>query len=140
MTGRSSIRNKVIAAVCERLDLVEGWGTGIKRIIELCAELKIQPPEFMEISDMFRVNFYRPSYAAVETTGKTNVQENVQEKSREDVIIGLITENERISIKEIAEKLGVTSKTVQRDMDKLKERNRIQRTGADKGGHWEVLK
>lgn len=29
LSGRSSIRNKVIAGVCEKLGIVEGWGTGL---------------------------------------------------------------------------------------------------------------
>ncbi|MBR5914920.1 MAG: putative DNA binding domain-containing protein [Spirochaetia bacterium] len=63
LAGRSSIRNKVIAEVCDKLDVIEGWGTGLKRIIASCNEMGIAPPEFLEIGDLFRINFYRPSYA-----------------------------------------------------------------------------
>ena len=66
--------------------------------------------------------------------------ENVQEKSRGNKIIALIADNNQISIRELSEKLGVTSKTIQRDLDLLKEKNIIRRIGADKGGHWEILK
>ncbi|MCQ2050423.1 MAG: winged helix-turn-helix transcriptional regulator, partial [Candidatus Saccharibacteria bacterium] len=38
------------------------WGTGLKRIVDLCKESKIKPPEFLEIGDLLRVNFYRESY------------------------------------------------------------------------------
>ncbi|MBR4824905.1 MAG: DeoR family transcriptional regulator [Spirochaetaceae bacterium] len=55
-------------------------------------------------------------------------------------MIALIADNNQISIRELSEKLGVTSKTIQRDLDLLKEKNIIQRVGADKGGHWEILK
>lgn len=43
-----------------KLGVVEGWGTGLKKIIDTCKELKIRPPEFLEIGDLLRVNFYRP--------------------------------------------------------------------------------
>ena len=46
----------------------------------------------------------------------------------------------KISIKEIAEKLRVTPKTIQRDLDKMKDKNIISRIGADKGGFWEICK
>lgn len=61
LSGRSSIRNKLLASVCEKLGVVEGWGTGLKKIIDTCKELKIRPPEFLEIGDLLRVNFYRES-------------------------------------------------------------------------------
>ncbi|MBO4438480.1 MAG: DeoR family transcriptional regulator [Spirochaetaceae bacterium] len=65
---------------------------------------------------------------------------NVQEKSRGNKIIALIADTNQISIRELSEKLGVTSKTIQRDLDLLKEKDIIRRVGADKGGHWEILK
>ena len=64
LSGRSSIRNKVITGVCEKLGIVEGWGTGLKRIIDMCHEMNIREPEFFEIGDLLRVNLYRPTYKA----------------------------------------------------------------------------
>lgn len=68
-----------------------------------------------------------------------NVQENVQEKTREEVILELLQKNNAISIRELAEQLDVTTKTIQRDLDKLKSQNIIRRSGQDKGGYWEVV-
>ena len=69
-----------------------------------------------------------------------NVQENVQEKTREELILELLQKNNAISIRELAEQLNVTTKTIQRDLDKLKSQNLIRRVGPDKGGHWEIVK
>jgi len=44
-----------------------------------------------------------------------------------------------ISAKQIAQLLKITSRTAQRDLDKLKRQNRIQRIGSVKSGHWDVL-
>ena len=33
LSGHSSIRNKILASVCEKLNVIEGWGTGLKRIM-----------------------------------------------------------------------------------------------------------
>lgn len=68
-----------------------------------------------------------------------NVQENVQEKDRAEIILGLLKENNKISIRELSERLRLATKTIQRDLDKLKSQNIIRRVGADKGGHWEIL-
>jgi len=35
--------------------------------------------------------------------------------------------------------LGVTSRTIQRDLEKLSKEGRIKRVGPDKGGYWLVL-
>lgn len=60
--GGSKIRNRCIAEVFSRMKIIESWGTGIKRMISSCRDYGIQEPEFLEIGDSFRVNFYRPSY------------------------------------------------------------------------------
>ena len=62
MEGRSSIRNKTLARTLEKIDMLEGWGSGLKRIFSQCEEYDIPYPVFVEIGDMLRVNFYRPSY------------------------------------------------------------------------------
>ena len=62
MEGRSSIRNKTLARTLEKIDMIEGWGSGLKRIFSQCEEYGVPYPVFVEIGDMLRVNFYRPSY------------------------------------------------------------------------------
>lgn len=62
LSGRSSIRNKTLARTLEKIDVLEGWGSGFKRIFAECDEYGVDRPEFLEIGDMLRVNFYRPSY------------------------------------------------------------------------------
>ena len=69
-----------------------------------------------------------------------NVQENVHEKSRTDLILDVIRENNAISLKELAQKIGVASKTIQRDLGRLKSENVIRRIGPDKGGYWQIMK
>lgn len=59
LSGRSSIRNKTLARTLEKVHVLEGWGSGFQRINTLCQEYGVALPEFTEIGDMFRVNFYR---------------------------------------------------------------------------------
>ena len=59
VNGRSKIRNKAIAEVFSRMELIEGWGTGIRRIIKRAVEYQLRTPEFTEIGDTFRVNLFR---------------------------------------------------------------------------------
>ena len=69
-----------------------------------------------------------------------NVHENVHEKSRTDLILDVIRENNAVSLKELAQKIGVASKTIQRDLGRLKSENVIRRIGPDKGGYWQIMK
>ncbi len=59
MSGRSKIRNRAIAEVFSRMELIEEWGTGIRRILKRAEEYELPEPEFLEIGDTFRVNLYR---------------------------------------------------------------------------------
>lgn len=68
-----------------------------------------------------------------------NVPKNVPIK-RLDKIIEIISENNDITIVELANKLDVADKTIKRDISKLKEQNRLIRVGSLKSGHWEIKK
>ncbi len=62
LEGKTSARNTCIVNVFSYLNIIENWGTGIKRSIPLCEEVGIQKPEFIEMDSAIRVNFYRPNY------------------------------------------------------------------------------
>jgi ATP-dependent DNA helicase RecG len=69
--------------------------------------------------------------------------EKNREEAREEVReknLRLIRENPEITISELAEKSGLTSKGIEWNIAKMKKDRLIKRIGPDKGGHWEVLK
>lgn len=145
LSGRSSIRNKLLASVCEKLGVVEGWGTGLKKIIDTCKELKIRPPEFLEIGDLLRVNFYR---AKISDPNNDTINENTREKTREETreknktrekIIQAIKNKPDITTAELSSLLEISSKGVEWQLRELKKKGMIRRVGADKGGHWEII-
>ena len=51
-------------------------------------------------------------------------------------IIELIKKDENISATEMAESLGVTARTIKRDIDYLKEMRVVKREGKAKSGKW----
>ncbi|QOY52778.1 Fic family protein [Candidatus Sulfurimonas baltica] len=67
-----------------------------------------------------------------------NVPNNVP-KERELSIISLITENSKVTVKELAIRFSVNDKTIKRDLEKLKQENKIKRVGSTRSGYWEVL-
>lgn len=58
LSGASRTRNRVLAKTFHILELVEQWGSGLKRIIQTCIESDIKPPKFQELDGCFRVTFY----------------------------------------------------------------------------------
>jgi len=149
LSGRSSIRNKVIAGVCEKLGVVEGWGTGLKRIIDVCHEMNIREPEFLEIGDLLRVNLFRPTYKA-----ETNTVEERRESALESdglpckctvnvpeialKTYSALKENPRATSAELAEILGIALRTVKNHISILKKCGSIERVGSDKSGYWKI--
>lgn len=56
----------------------------------------------------------------------------------EQAVLTAITSNPYATYQEIANKIGKTSKTVQRALASLKDRGLISRVGSDKTGHWVI--
>ena len=51
-----------------------------------------------------------------------------------------LKENPKITIPEIAENLGLTTRAIEKHIGKLQTNRVIQRIGGRKEGHWEVIK
>lgn len=54
-------------------------------------------------------------------------------------IIELISNNPRISKREMSEKIGISTTAIDKHIKKLKKRKIIKRIGNDKSGYWEIL-
>ena len=55
-------------------------------------------------------------------------------------ILSLLRQNTRLSARELAEKVGISSRKIEQNIAKLKESGSLRRIGPAKGGYWEVLK
>ncbi len=58
-TGKSEIRNRVVARLFKELDYIEQWGSGINRIKSLCIEKGLKEPFIEESGDFVGVRFFR---------------------------------------------------------------------------------
>ena len=116
LSGRSSIRNKTLARTLEKVHVLEGWGSGFQRINTLCQEYGVALPEFTEIGDMFRVNFYRRQDASVGDKSATNA--GIGDKS---VIKSKIGDKSAINSK-IGDKSAINSKIGDKSAINFKEK------------------
>jgi ATP-dependent DNA helicase RecG len=55
-------------------------------------------------------------------------------------IIELISNNPRITKREMSEKIGISTTAIDKNIQKLKEKGILKRIGHDKSGHWEIVK
>src|SRR3972149_6014409 len=67
-------RNPIIADVFYKTGLIEKWGRGTNRVIEMCVEAGIAPPTFEEITGAavvtFKVNVRGPQQPADQVVGR----------------------------------------------------------------------
>jgi predicted HTH transcriptional regulator len=72
--------------------------------------------------------------------GDNVVKDVVKEISeRQRVILKLMRENDRITTMELSQKVGVTPRTVQREIAKLTEMGCVSRIEGRKIGYWKVI-
>jgi predicted HTH transcriptional regulator len=80
--GVSKLRNRVIARVFRELDLIEQWGSGIRRIFEEAEQLGLPEPQMVEIGMRVRFIVY---LAQPFTPVNSNSQPSTQTKPAEQV-------------------------------------------------------
>ncbi len=158
-------RNPKIAQFLRAYNYVKEFGEGINRI---CTELEsrgVDVPvfhtdafilkvtlkaEFMEkhiAMDMVSGNEPRTVNVAVNNMAELSERQRDilkiigREGSDNEENVALnVALNVAVNTKLLAENLGLNRKTIQRDLNSLQKRGIIRWVGADKNGHWEVVK
>lgn len=139
LDGRSSIRNRTLARALEKIDVLEGWGSGFKRIFAQCDEYGVARPVFLEIGDMLRVNFYRPSYKKNgDKTGdkllKTAINTESGDKSEKfrARIVSYLAEHPDSKTQDISLEIGLKISRTKVYLSELAEEGKIVANGANK--------
>jgi len=135
MEGISKIRNRAVAQVLSRMEIVESWGTGIKRIVNRSREYGLPDPEFHEFGETFRVNIYRKDDKKTRADKKPvkKAEKSPIERVREDMIIAYIQKRGSISNKEARELLNLAESTTKRFLKQMLDENKIDIDGMGKG-------
>lgn len=168
MSGHSKIRNKLIANIFSQMGLVEAWGSGIRRIMGAAREYGLPVPTVEVFDDMFRVNLFRNMQdngnggdfrdnfgvnggenfgdnfgvnGGKNFGGKINVSKDGQKVTdTQQKILDCIAEDKYISAKKIAEKIGMSGRTIENNIKKMKTSEILVRHGSPKSGYWEIMK
>ncbi len=138
-------RNQLITQTLYYSKDMETFATGLKKIKTLCTDAGVRY-EYRKEEYGFTVVFYRHCGEGWGWSGekKDNVKDNVphgdphdvpRDKKLEKIILEAIIENNKVTRSQIAEKAGVSVKTIAR---KLKAMERIRFVGSGSSGHWEI--
>lgn len=65
--------------------------------------------------------------------------ENLPVNKTQRLLLELLLESPKLTYDELAEKMNKTRETVRTNLRTLEEKQLVQRIGAGKNGHWEVL-
>lgn len=126
-------RNPFIADVFYMSGYIDIWGRGTLKIFATCKEAGLPEPEIVGI------------FGGVSTTLFAIPKEKSEEKSEEVVgemaeeIMELMEKTPRITIPQIASKINVTTRSIEREIEKLKKQHKIERVGSKKTGIWKVI-
>ena len=117
---------------------------------EVAKILEAKPSEAFRIIDEMHTSGIVTKYddkdlyvlAGIEASKKKNVQEKVTEKVTENqkTILAEIEKNGFITALQLSQILQISLRKTKENISKLKEKGLIRRVGADKGGHWEIIK
>ena len=132
--------NPDIANVFYRAGYIEHWGRGIQKICDACKELGAELPVYELIGNGLRVHFKALESALIDEPKTPNrhgggliggIDGGLAEK-----IIELIRADDTVTVSAMAESLGIPKRTIEREMKKLRDSERITREGGNRYGHW----
>ncbi len=129
--GRKSFsRNPLVFGLFNRMKMVEQIGSGIPRVRDMMHESGLPEPEF-RYDGMFTVIAKRSlSWATV----RKNFHGTLSEL--QIAILDLIHVQPTTTIRELHDKLGVSTTAIENNIRSLKQKNILQRSGGLKKGAW----
>ena len=140
--GMVAKRNKITVEILDKLDAIENYASGVRRIFKDYIGFDKQP-EYSISDNGIIVTLYNMNYNEKENEAQNEVindgindGKKLNSIERKNIILKLIEENENISAKQMIEKINVSRPTVERDLKELKEENKIEYIGSRKSGKW----
>lgn len=137
--GISACRNPHLANVFYRLQLIEAYGTGIRKIMGAYAGAAVKP-QIMATSNAFKivlpnVNFVAKAAEAPATAGEGT---SAILDSRENEILRFLTGHPSITRKEAQALLGVSQSTAGRLLKEMVDRGQILALGGSRASRYEL--
>ena len=120
--------NPWIAKAFHRRGIIETWGRGTLKIANLMQAAGLPVPTLHERTQSVVMTFELPSLKA---------RLKSSEKSSEKILL-LLRQEPSMSARALAEKLNLSPRAIEKQIDHLKKDGKLVRVGPAKGGHWKV--
>jgi len=136
-------KNPVIARVFREIGLADELGSGVRKLFKYGKAYGGHDPELIE-NDVFRLvlRLAEEGEGPVEAPGKRPKAPEKRPKApgkTSGKILAAMRRNPNVTIPDLARRIGVTERSIERNIHELQAEGRLRRVGAAKGGHWEVL-
>ena len=133
MMGISVCRNVKLANIFYRLELIEAYGTGMRKIMEAYSETGKKPE--IEISDnAFKVIL--PNLNTHDELKKTVINKGAVNDDQEEVVISLAKKQGTFTRKDVQKELGISQTTCGRLLKKMVENGQIIQEGKSRNTHY----
>lgn len=113
LQGVSQLRNRVIGRCFRELELIELWGSGLKRMISQCQKSGIAIPRFEELGHFFRVTLFNRKEAMTLIRGWKKA------------LIDLVAKREEITTKDAANFWKISDRAARVRLKKMVEEGLI---------------
>lgn len=134
ISGRSIIRNQVIAYVFKSIGFIERYGTGIRRMIAECEQNNVPKPRFTADGEYFIVTFLR---SEVQKEKAKRSFGTVEEKK--NAILDLMERlDSGYTQTDISTITGISLSDVKRTMLNLQKEGLLERKGNKRNSEWIV--
>ena len=139
MMGVSACRNPHLANVFYRLQLIEAYGTGMRKIMGAYAWAASQP-QIMTTSNAFKIVLPNMNFTPTEAKrpAATSKKAPVASRSREDEILRFLAEHPSITRREVQALLGVSQSTAGRILKEMMDKGQIVSHGASRALQYEL--
>ena len=166
-TGNSNIRNPILVSyIAKGLLPYHGLGSGIKRALErwpnieftddrdgclFTATVTRKPAGELDLakgspnrSEISSEKTDAVSGKRRESVGKASVKTSVKTSVKASVktsvkILAALKQDAQLSIPNLAATIGVSTRSIERNIQTLQKQGRLRRIGPDKGGCWEAI-
>ncbi|MCX7123562.1 MAG: putative DNA binding domain-containing protein [Gammaproteobacteria bacterium] len=137
VTGKyvSRIRNKQVSRLFKELEMIEAYGSGISRVIQMCVDYGLPGPSVEVFPDYFRWVVY--GAAPQKTPQIINQDPVISTKSQIKEILKSYPE---VTRQDLVKQLGRHEDTIKQHLLELKNAGEIERVGSDRAGYWRVIK
>ena len=117
--------NKLIADIFYKAGFIESWGRGTQRIIDNCVAEGLSALMYE-----YKMGFLYLTFSHERVNELTDI---------ERAVYRLVANKPSVTQLELAAELQLTVQYIRKIMKALKDKNYIERVGADKNGYWKII-